>query len=199
MKRFWLHCGVLALAVSLSSCTWLGMFEDVGSDPHPPLVEIVGVAYTPVPLPVEVETTEGATETDTTVTTTPELPPPVFKPADGFEIKSNDPQTTSLVMRVRYEDAGGDITNFWLRDRDGVFSVTGTPAPPEIDLNNDGLPDEIDASDFFSGTSGTVDLVDIAFDSKMLGAHRMELWAEDSHGSRSPKVAFTFIVVLAER
>lgn len=172
MKRLPTVCGFLLLCGTLAACSPpFAIFEDVGTDPHPPSIELVGVAYQPE------DPGEGP------------RPAPNLQPAEGFVVRPFDGEADTLLIRVRYTDVGADIQHFTLRDRDGTLMQDLTPTAPE---GVDGAEDP----EFFSGTSGEFDLADIAIDVRMFGPHRMELWAEDSHESRSEKVTFTIQVEL---
>jgi hypothetical protein len=148
------------------------VFEDVGTDPHPPTMELLGVAYQPP--------TSGG------VTAAPDLGQP-----EGFVIRPTDASADSILLRVQFTDDGADVQDFVVRDLDSSLNVKAVPAAPKVDLDGDGVVDTLPTPDFFTGTSGLVDLENITFTSKQLGPHRLEVWAEDSHGSRSEKVTFT--------
>jgi hypothetical protein len=86
-----------------------------------------------------------------------------------------------FVVGRSYTDAGADIVKFHIRDRDGELNLDLTPT----------------GQTYYSGTFGTVvgpaegiDLTGIA------GRHRLELWAEDSHLTRSEKVEFVITLIL---
>jgi hypothetical protein len=180
MKRPVCACAfIIIVSSSLAACTNLGIFEDVGADPHPPQVQLLGVAFQP-PAPAVGEPEEA----------------PAFLPPDGFVVRPYDDAANTLVFRVQYFDAGGDILTIIIRDRDGTLNSSAGPTAPEVDLDGDGVPDPQPDLVYFSGTSGTADLEGVVFPPGVEGPHRIELWAEDSHGSRSPKIAFTFTVVL---
>jgi hypothetical protein len=175
---------LLLLAALASSCTKYSVFEDVGSDPHPPEMQLLGVAFQPV----EATTPEARSAAGRALQ---------FLPPEGLEVRPFDDEANTLVFRVRYFDAGGDILAVRVRDLDGTLEASVTPAPPEeVDLDGDGVPDPQPTSEFFSGTSGTVDTTPVVFPPGVEGPHRLEVWAEDSHDSRSPKISFTVNVVL---
>ena len=143
-----------------------------------PQIEFVGMAYQPV------QPAEGV------------APEPELQAGEGFVIRPLDDSANELLFRLRYSDAGGDLQFFVIRDRDSLLLTEVTPTAPEVDRDGDGEPDTVDTPDYFSGTAGEVDLPNVVFESTMVGPHRLEIWAEDSHGSRSEKVAFTVQVVL---
>jgi hypothetical protein len=170
----------MILSGVLAACTNLGIFEDVGTDPHPPQVQLLGVAYQP----------PSAAEGEAPIA-------PAFLPPEGFVVHPFDAAESTLVFRVQYSDLGGDISTITIRDLDGTLnSSSGPAAPADVDLDGDGVPDTQPAPVYFVGTSGTVEIDGIVFPTGLEGPHRLELWAEDSNGSRSPKIAFTFNVVL---
>ena len=178
MKSAWGVC-ILLIPVALTAACSFKIFEDVGSAPHPPQIQLLGIAYQP----------EAATDPA-------ETPVPVFQAPDGFVVRPGDPSSSKLVFRVQYTDGGGDITSFKIIDLDGPFTASPAPTAPVVDLDGDGLPDvDVSAPDFFLGTTNVVDLGNVTFTSGIDGAHRLEIWAEDSHDSRSEKVAFTITVV----
>jgi len=184
MKRFARACALLLFAGLATSCTKYSVFEDVGADPHPPELQLLGVAYEPV----EVTAPEAKIAAGRALQ---------FLPPEGLEVRPYDDAANTLVLRVQYFDAGGDILAVRIRDRDGTLDATVTPAPPEeVDLDGDGEPDPQPTSEFFSGTSGTVNTTPVEFPPGVEGPHRLEMWAEDSHESRSPKISFTVNVVL---
>ena len=152
--------------MTMTAACGFKIFEDIGSDPHPPTVEISGlVHYVPPPEPV-VPASAAA----------PALGRAVSWDSGGFTLATGQ----QFYITRSYTDAGGDIVKFHLRDRDGSLSLDLIPT---------------DAA-FFSGTSGT--LLGPAAGSELpgiYGSHRLELWAEDSHASRSEKVAFTITLV----
>lgn len=167
MKRLFTACGMLLSCGLWAACSPpFAIFEDVGTDPHPPELTIVGVAYQPV---ADADGFE---------------PPPEIQPLEGFVVRPLQEGGSTLLFRVQYKDVGGDVQSFKIRDRDSPLDQELTPTAPA-----DG-----EAPDFFSGTTGTADLQDVELGSTLMGAHRLEIWAVDSHGSRSEKVAFTLEV-----
>ena len=188
MKQPVRWCALVILAGVLAACTNLGIFEDVGADPHPPQLQLLGVEYQPAETAVEPEpkTTRPAARA-----ATPRLSSP-----DGFVVRPNDPATSSVMFRVQYFDAGGDIESIMIRDLDGSLNQALEAVPVETVSEGEGAADTAPTLVYFAGTSGTVDLGYLAFPPGVEGPHRLELWAEDSHGSRSPKVTFTFEFVI---
>lgn len=171
--------GVLVVCTGmLAACLPFPLFEDVGTDPHPPQIRLLGVGYQPIEVTAEGETT----------------PEPEFFPAEGFVVRPNDDTAKTLILSVEFTDLGGDVTTFTLRDLDGSLNTDVTPTAPEVDLDGDGELETLTTSDFFTGTAATVNLENIAISAKQAGPHRLELWAEDSHDSRSEKVSFTINV-----
>jgi hypothetical protein len=169
MKRLITACGLLLCAQLVACSPPFAIFEDVGTDPHPPKMTLVGVAYQPT------ADAEGIT------------PEPDLQPADGFVIRPLVTSESTVLLRVEYSDVGGDVQSFMVRDRNGTLDEEVTPTTPANET-------DIDAPAFFSGTSGVADLTNVTLGSNLLGKHQMELWAVDSHGSRSEKVTFTFEV-----
>jgi hypothetical protein len=171
----------------LAACGDFSVLEDVGDDPHPPQLELLGVAYEPV----EPATVEPKTSLSTGRAATPDI-----KPAEGFVVRPYDEGASSLLFRVRYFDAGGDLESIIITDLDGTLKNQGlNKIPVVVDLDGDGEPDTQPDLVYYSGTSGTVDLGYLSFPPGVEGPHRMQLWAEDGHGSRSAKLAFIFTVL----
>jgi len=191
---------LLAFCGLFAACSSFSIFEDVGADPHPPQVQLLGVAYQPValePEPAPPEVVPAAAWIRAAADpAAPVIPPPVFLSPDAYIVRPNDTTANTLLFRVHFSDVGGDILFFRIRDRDGVLSAQLTPVAPIVDLNNDGVPDPTGTPAFFAGVSGTADLEDIAFPPGVPGVHRLEIWAEDSHGSRSEKVNVTVTLAL---
>ena len=161
-------CALLAVAALPAACGF-DIFEDIGSDPHPPTVQITSLEYYVAPPPevAPTPTAAGAANRGRTIDWD----------SGGFSVSPGQ----RFVIGRAYSDAGGDILKFHVRDRDGAFETDITPTDQT----------------YYTGTSGTVigpegglELTGIA------GPHRLELWAEDSHGSRSEKVAFVITLVL---
>lgn len=174
MKRLTAALGAIAAPLLLGGCTRFGVFEDVGSDPHPPTMRVEQVLVQP---PEAAAKAARVIAFDT----------------HGLEVVSG----AKLQIRLSFTDAGGDVVNFHFRDRDGSLSIDGVPGAPELDLDGDGEPETtLDPPEYFAGTAGIVTFRDIEFSAKMIGPHRIEVWAVDSHESRSEKVEFVVTVVL---
>ncbi len=175
MKRLWRTCTLVVLAALTTACGFK-IFEDIGTDPHPPTVEITSIIeyVAPVVVVTPVKRINPATIKPATSST---IGKSVIWDSGGFTLKIEQ----LFQIGLTYTDAGGDIVKFRLRDRDGLTAVDFIP---------------IDQT-FFTGTSGKgfgpVDGLELI---GILGRHRMELWAEDSHGSRSEKVEFTITLTL---
>jgi hypothetical protein len=195
MNRSVRACAFIFLAGVLAACTNLGIFEDVGDDPHPPQIQLLGVAYKPMEA-----TPEPAPEPE------PEPEPKMavaagraaslqFLPPDGFVVRPYDSAANSLAFRVQYFDAGGDIDSIMFRDLDSNQGGSLSIIPAEAGTEGDGTTDTEPVLAYFPGTSGTVDLGYVAFTAGVEGPHRIELWAEDGHGSRSAKITFTLTFV----
>jgi hypothetical protein len=176
MKRALLAGLVLSATLCAACRPPFGMLEDVGTDPHPPTVEVLAVAYQPI-----------ADENGNT-------PAPVYLPLEGFTIHLNDVSTNTFLLLVRYTDAGGDVQKFFVRDRDSSLDAQASPAAPEVPIG--GTTTTLETPTFFTGTSGEGNLKDILIPNSPVGEHRLEVWAEDSHLSRSAKVALTVNVQL---
>jgi len=181
MKRTLGICALLVLAAMTTACgvDIPKIFEDVGTDPHPPAFQITALTHF-----VAKETPKTAIKSD-------------FSPqgrsstwdSGGFTLSPGQ----QFYIERSYTDVGGDIVKFHLRDRDGPLSIDLTPTDHT----------------YFSGTSGTlpemiIDPVtkestvppsEIILLTGIFGRHRLELWAEDSHLSRSEKVEFTITLV----
>jgi hypothetical protein len=167
---------VAALASLCCGCSGTPVFEDVGVDLHQPSLRVLAIAYQPKP------DTDGNT------------PDPVFLPLEGFTVIPNDATTNTFLLQISYADAGADISTFGVRDRDSALNETKAPTAPRVDIDGDGDLETLEAPEFFLGTVGLALLEGIELSSAMGGAHRFEVWAEDSHGSRSEKVPFTVTV-----
>ena len=177
MKRLPSLLAACMLAALLASCTKYGVFEDVGADPHPPGLTLLGIGLLPP---------EGD----------PANPPPVtfLPPATVITVR---PGSGVIVLKLRYTDAGGDLVSLQVRDRDGDFSASAGPeAPPEPEPPVDGEAPPPVTLDFFPGTAGIVTWELSAIEGGQEGLHRLELWAEDSRESRSEKVEFAINVEL---
>ncbi len=178
MKRIAHACALVVCTGMLAGCLPFPIFEDVGTDPHPPQVQLLGIGYQPLEATAEGET----------------APEPEFFSPEGFVIRPTDAAAKTFMLSVQFSDTGGDVTTFTIRDLDSSLNTDVTPTAPEVDLDGDGDLETLATSDFFTGTSASVYLEDISIPSNQLGPHRLELWAEDSHGSRSEKVSFTITV-----
>ncbi len=165
------------LAALVSGCGF-SMFEDVGTDPHPPELSILGLAFQP---PTD---KDGNTA------------PPVILPPTRITVRPNDTGANKILLRVAYRDLGADMTSVVLRDLDGTLNTSATPPAPRADLDGDGVLDELPAPPYFVGTSGEADLGEILIEATMEGDHRIEVWAVDSHDSRSAKANFILTIEL---
>jgi len=176
MKRLLAACA-FALLAALPSCLPFTLFEDVGADPHPPTVTLLGIGFQPL------ADADG------------NLPPTVFFPPTGFVAHPNNALETTFAFSVQYTDPGGDVQRFTVRDLDGTLNAEVTPAAPVVDIDGDGLTETLDVPDFFAGTIGLATLGNVQYTPHLAGEHHFELWAEDSHGSRSAKVTFVITFV----
>ena len=165
MKRT-LCLGALLLISAMTAACGFKIFEDVGSDPHPPTVEPTKIeVYVPPP-----------PETPAASAASPNLRSIPWD-SGGFTLAAGQ----LFKIGVAYTDAGADILKFTLRDRDGKLFQDLTPT----------------AQTYFTGTSGTAFGPDAGIAiTGVVGRHRLELWAEDSHGSRSEKVEFVITLTL---
>jgi hypothetical protein len=163
------------------------IFEDVGADPHPPTVVIDELtrfdSEATADKPSHGSATPGGVASSARAAA-------ITFDSGGFTLVSGE----FLLLKVSYTDAGGDIQKFTLQDRDGPLLVSFQPSEQT----------------FFSGTAGTVHLPTAGIDPLtglenpptagsefvgILGRHRLLLWAEDSHLSRSEKVEFVITIV----
>ena len=168
MKRT-LGTGALLVLTAMTAACSLGVFEDVGSDPHPPTAEIIELVHYVVPVDTTTTTPDGGASAPGAKT--------IFWDSGGFTLHTGE----LFKIAIAYTDAGGDIERFVLSD------LTG---PTTVDI----IPTD---QTYFAGTSGArlgptngIELTGVA------GVHRLQLWAEDSHGSRSEKVEFVITFVL---
>ncbi len=180
MKRTLCTGALIGLAALTAGCSF-SVFQDIGTDPHPPTVEITALVHYVAPATTSTETTTTET-TNTAGAVSPKPGRSVPWDAGGFTLSIGQ----QFYIKRSYTDAGGDIVNFTVRDRDGSLSVQ--IAPPDLT--------------YFSGTSGVAPILGTGIDegivpsgelielTGMFGRHRLELWAEDSHGSRSQKIEF---------
>jgi hypothetical protein len=168
MKRR-LCTGALVALAALTTACGVKVFEDIGSDPHPPTILAFGLAiYVPPEEPAPAPTTDQAASAARGRTITVD--------SGGFTVARGQ----KFVIGLTYSDAGGDIESFPLRDRDGSLKMGCVPA----DLT------------YFPGTSGSVTCVQDGYELVGInGPHRLEIWAEDSHLSRSEKLEFVITLV----
>lgn len=159
-----------------ASCTQLKIFEDVGSDPHPPAVQIIALKHH-----------DAATAADKT-----DLSPQdrtITWDSGGFTLSTGQ----QFYIERSYTDAGGDIVAFHLRDRDGPTTKVFSPSEQTYFSGTSGtLPEMTIDPDTQESTVPTGELIEIT---GLFGRHRLELWAEDSQLSRSEKVEFVVTLV----
>ena len=166
MKRTLCTCALLVFAVMSAGCSFK-IFEDVGSDPHPPTVEIIGIAIYVAPVEPEAPPPESSPDR----AAAPAQARPITLGSGGITLAAGQ----LFQIGMTYADAGGDIVQFHLRDRDGSLNIACVPKDQT----------------YFSGTSGAVICIADGYElTGILGRHRLELWAEDSHLSRSEKLEF---------
>lgn len=163
-----LSLGALVVLAAMTTACSFKIFEDVGTDPHPPTIELIGVRVYVAP----VETTTTTTDRNTAA-------------PHGRSIAWDTGITMAsgelFQIAVAYTDAGADITAISLRDRDGSLIMNC-------------VEDTADQS-YFEGTSGAAICVEDGYElAGVSGPHRLELWAEDSHESRSEKVEFVITI-----
>jgi len=174
MKRISGTCALIVLAAMSAACGFK-IFEDVGADPHPPTVEITALVHYVAPVVTAAPVVKFATTT-TIPATSSAVGRPIAFDSGGFALSAGQ----RFQLGRSYADAGGDIVKFRLRDRDGPLDMDLTP---------------IDQT-YYSGIAGTViGPVDGIELTGIFGRHRLELWAEDSHGSRSEKVEFVITYI----
>ena len=186
MKRT-LGTGALLVLTATTAACGFNILEDIGSDPHPPTIAIIGLVHYVAPPPPPPPPPPETTTTDSSASSPHERA--IAWDSGGFTLSIGQ----QFYITRSYTDAGGDIVKFHLRDRDGNLSLDFTPTEQT----------------YFSGTSGTLpemvidpltnkstvpvtEIIDLA---GILGPHRLELWAEDSHLSRSEKVEFIVTLV----
>lgn len=172
-------CALFVLAAMAAGCGFK-IFEDVGSDPHPPTVEIVSLIRYVAPEVTEEPVTAPTTTTTTTTTaaTLTTIGKTISWDSGGFTLSVGQ----KFLIGRAYADAGGDIVKFVLRDRDGPLNTELTP----LDMT------------YYPGVSGSVLGPEGGIEfTGIFGRHRVNLWAEDSHGSRSEKVEF--IITFTDR
>jgi hypothetical protein len=178
MKRTLGICALLVLAALPAACGF-DIFEDVGTDPHPPSFEITRLVRYVTPL-APAATDKAALSTRGRSTTWD---------SGGFTLSTGE----EFYIERSYTDAGGDIVTFRLRDRDGTTKIDFAPADQTYFSGTAGtLPEMI--TDPVTNVS-TVPAGEIIKLTGIYGNHRLELWAEDSHLSRSEKVEFIVTLV----
>jgi hypothetical protein len=169
MRRTLCACALVVVAAATASCSYK-IFDDIGSDPHPPSIEVTALVH-------YVASVGKSTTTTLAVAAGTVRAPSVVQGRSSVWDSGGFTLTTGKAFQIgiAYSDAGGDILKFRVRDRDGATSFDLIPTDQT----------------YFSGTSGALlgpatgqALAGIA------GPHRLELWAEDSHLSRSEKVEF---------
>jgi hypothetical protein len=155
---------LLVLIATTAGCTFLNIFEDVGSDPHPPTVEVTQLVIYVAPV-------EPPTASITAGAAAPQKGRTIFWDSGGFTLSPGQ----LFQIGIAYTDAGGDILKFTLHDRDGALQTEFAPTDQT----------------YFSGTSGFALVPESGNEiAGIVGPHRLQLWAEDSHGSRSEYVEF---------
>lgn len=86
------------------------IFEDVGDDPHPPRMTVLGIG---IQLP--------APDPDV-----PRPAPDYVPPEAGLTVRPLDDSANTIAIRFSYVDAAADIDSVFVRDRDGDISFTGS-------------------------------------------------------------------------
>ena len=174
MKRTLCGCALLAVGVLSAGCGFK-VLEDIGSDPHPPTVEIRSLFhYVPPPEPEPEPEPEPQSQPTSAAGggAARTAARSVAWNSGGFTVTTEQ----RFMIITGYTDAGADIVGYKLRDRDGSNDYTLTP--PE-------------GMTYFPDTQGEITHSAEGIEmTGVFGPHRMELWAEDSHGSRSEKVEF---------
>lgn len=95
-------------------------------------------------------------------------------------------------VSVKYADEGGDIVSFHIEDLESYGAWTLIPASPQ-NVPVGGAGDAEPAPEFFPGVTGTAvsDPENLpTLIASQLGPHRIQIWAVDSHESRSEKLEF---------
>jgi len=158
---------MLVAATALLAGCGIKIFEDIGSDPHPPSATVISVArYTPPAAPATADRVSARAQTRV-----------VQWNSNGFTLRRGE----LFEVGVSYSDPGVDILKFQLIDLDGALSAELTPIDPP----------------YFPGATGTAVGPAAGIEmSGIAGPHRLQLWAEDSNGSRSEKVEFVITFVL---
>ena len=166
-----LCAGALLVLMAMTAACSFKIFEDIGSDPHPPAIEVTALVHYVAPA----EPPPATPTIDRAISSPHERS--IIWDSGGFTLSPGQ----KFQIGITYADAGGDIVKFTLRDRDGALKVDLVPIEKT----------------YFSGTSGSVlGSVDGIGLEGIVGPHRLELWAEDSHGSRSEKVEFVITLTL---
>ena len=167
MNRTLTACALLVFLATTAACGYK-VFEPIGSDPHPPTVEIIQLVHYVPPVTTMVKAASPVKGNLLAVDT-------------GFTVTTDQ----LFQIKVNYTDAGGDLVKFSLHDLDGKLGGSGT-----VDFTPA-------AETYFPGTSGTVLLPTLGLGlTGIAGRHRMQLWAEDSHLSRSEKVDLVINLII---
>jgi len=176
-----LGTGALLVLTALTAGCGFEIFEDVGTDPHPPTVVITAlVHYVPPPTPTPTPPPEDRVASS-------EQGRAVTWDSGGFTLTTGQ----QFYIARSYTDAGGDIVNFHLRDRDGLTTKDLTPTDQTYFSGTSGSG-PVMLTEPVAGTVPAAELIEVV---GIFGQHRLEFWAEDSHGSRSEKIEF--IITLA--
>jgi len=179
MKKTLCASALLVLLVMSAACSFK-IFEDIGTDPHPPTVQITALIHYVAPVAPAPDARAA-------------LSPPgrnITWDAGGFTLSPGQ----QFYIKRSFSDAGGDVVKFHLRDRDGLTTKDLTPTgQPYFSGTSGALPELI--IDPVTGESSVPpgEIIDLV---GMPGTHRLEFWAEDSHLSRSEKVEFTITILL---
>jgi len=164
-----LCAGALLVLMAMTAACSFKIFEDIGSDPHPPAIGVTALVLYVAPAEPATPTIDRAISSSQGRS--------IIWDSGGFTLSPGQ----KFQIGITYADAGGDIVKFPLRDRDGALRIDLVPIERT----------------YFSGTSGSVlGSVDGIGLEGIVGPHRLELWAEDSHGSRSEKVEFVITLTL---
>jgi hypothetical protein len=115
------------LAILLAGCSKAPpVFEDVGDDPDPPRLTLLGVG---LQLPAS----------------SPDAPPPApayGDPAGGITVRPMDLSRNTLALRFGYFDLAADIDSLNVRDLDGNISYTKSFA--DVFLGTSGVAEATD-------------------------------------------------------
>lgn len=101
-------------------------FEDVGADPHPPTLTLLGIGLQPV---------GGDPDNPPTVAYVP--------PEAGIVLRPFQENARTLALRVAYADAGADLAAITVRDLDGAIS--GDLTLPDVPETSGTIEGTIDA------------------------------------------------------